>query len=95
MEILELAIKFEVTRLKFACEKIILKLFDESNAFDVFTFSDRNNLIELKISTFKRIQDLLGAELDDELLKKPSDLRDLIEAKCKFDALLEKNLKKS
>lgn len=93
-EVFAIAAKYEVKLLKERTEKIIVRIVTKSNAIEVFSLGHLHNSEVMKRSAFGEIEKMFsGRMLDYKLIGKPEDLKELIEARRKFqEAETELNL---
>lgn len=73
-------------------EVIIRESLDESNAFEVFQLAcGPHKSDELKIAAFRKLQEVLGKDLDDNLINNPDQLEEIVRAKRLCDDFNEQN----
>lgn len=85
-EIFKLAAKYGIARLKGICEGIIRESISESNAHEVYQLALGSQKSEgLKIAAFGKIQEMLGGQLDDDLINKPDQLQRIMRTKRLFE----------
>ena len=89
MELFELAIEFEVAKLKSECEEIILKMLNESNVIEVYNIGHHHGSDTLKQAAFDVIQEIAPG-IADECIDEEEDLNKLIAAKREFDNVLQR-----
>jgi Leucine-rich repeat (LRR) protein len=97
IEVYAIAAKYDVKLLKERTEKIIVDNVNESNAIEVFGLGYLHNSDVMKRAAFGEIEKMFPDRmLDYELIENPEDLKQLIEAHCKFleaEAELDSTLK--
>lgn len=81
MDLYAIACKYEVRLLRERTKSIILCNIDESNALEIFGAGHLHNSEEIKLEAFNVIRQLFPhKKLPDELMKRPEDLKELVEA---------------
>ncbi|CRK97257.1 CLUMA_CG010653, isoform A [Clunio marinus] len=93
LQLFTLAAKFKVENLMTIVEEMITDDLNDDNAIDVFEFACRFNCDSMKMSAFKAIQSMFDEPLKDELMNEPEAVRELVEAKRKFNSILNKHKK--
>ncbi|CRK99780.1 CLUMA_CG013088, isoform A [Clunio marinus] len=89
-ELFSLATKFKVENLMSVVEKMIINNLNVDNAIEIFELACRFNCDGMKTSAFKVIQSMIDKPLKDDLINQPEVLKELVEAKRKFDSMVKK-----
>jgi Leucine-rich repeat (LRR) protein len=89
MEIFSLASKLKVPELQSLTEKIVLSRLSFKNAYNVFVQGHRYESENLKRAAFQEIKKTFP-ELSETLIEKPEKLKEIIEAKLKLEAIIQK-----
>ena len=92
MELLVLAVKYDVPALKEISEEIVYDNIDESNALEVFNLGHLHSSDKLKRFSLVHIGNFLKAHLDDRFMDQTQRLQTLVETRRKI-LKLEENLK--
>lgn len=92
MDVFALAAKLKVMELKLICEKMISEnVLCNSNAYNVFMLGHVYDSSKLKVAAFYKIKSMFpDANLSDDLMKEPENLRKLIEYKSGYEDLMQK-----
>lgn len=95
MEVFALAAKYDIPELKKTMEGIIAENIDDENALDVLNLGNLHESELIMKAAFNKIKTILSdIELVDEMIKKPSELLDLVEAKRNYHKGIEAVTKK-
>jgi BTB/POZ domain len=89
-ELLALASKLKVHELKSLTEEMILSDLDDTNAYKVFTLGHRYESETMKTAAFEEIRKMFpDKKLADDLVENLEKVKQLIEAKLKFESLFQ------
>lgn len=90
-ELFALSSRLKVEEVKDFVEKIVLKDLDVTNAHKVFTLGHCYRSEALKTAAFEEIRKMFpDKKLADNLIENPVKIKEIIEAKLKFDAVFSK-----
>lgn len=84
LEIYELAIEFEIFKLKIMCEEILGTSLSSSNALQCFKLAHQCSSKDLKVASFKKIKKVC-TEISDYMFDEPELVERILSAKKKFD----------
>lgn len=92
MDAFALAAKLKVTELREICEKMICEnVLSNLNAYNVFMLGHVYDSNKLKVAAFNKIKSMFpDANLSDDLMKEPENLKKLIEYKSGFEDLMHR-----
>jgi Leucine-rich repeat (LRR) protein len=94
MDLYVIAAKYNVTELKEVSEKIVLENIDESNSLDVLNFANQHNFDKMKRKSFGIIKKMIPElSLPDEMMDKPENLKQIVEARRKRQQEIEETEK--
>lgn len=85
VDLLELAIEFDVPALKSECEAVIKQTITSENSCQIFNFAVQHSLKDLKQTAFKTIREF-HPEIATFLYDKPEVVNAIIEAKIEFES---------
>lgn len=90
MSLYEIAGKYDVKKLKTKTENAIMRSIDASNAIKVFEISHDYKSEKLKIAAFNEIKKMFPEmELNDSLMDRPEDLKQMVQIKKELQMKLE------
>lgn len=90
-ELFALASKLKIHELRLLTEEIIVNDLDNTNAFKVFTLGHRYSSETFKLAAFEEIRKMFPErKLADNLIERPDEVKELIEFKEKFEAMIQK-----
>ncbi|CRK99745.1 CLUMA_CG013076, isoform A [Clunio marinus] len=89
-EFFSLAAKFKVDNLMTIVEEMITDDLNLNNTIEILELACRFNCDGMKTSAFKVIQSIFDEPLKDELMNQPEVVKELVEAKKKFDFMMSK-----
>jgi hypothetical protein len=88
IDLFAIAANFNVQRLNFICEKLVIESLDQENIVKVFNLAHKYKSDELKKSAFKEITKIFrGKKLPDDLMNDPEKFKKIIEARRNYDSL--------
>lgn len=91
LELFQLSSKMKVPALKSICEQMILENLNDSNAFKIFSLGHSYNSDDLKSAAFKEIKEVFrDNNIDESLMNHPDNLKELLEAKNTYEAIIKK-----
>lgn len=91
MDLFAIASKYNVIKLKSICEEIVMENLDESNAFEIFGLGHLYCSHDMKLTAFNEIKSIFPkANLIYDKIKKPEDIKELVDAKRHYDSVLKK-----
>ncbi|CRL01874.1 CLUMA_CG015173, isoform A [Clunio marinus] len=90
LELFSLAAKFNVENLMTMVEEMITDELNADNAIEIFELACLFNCHGMKTSAFEVIHSMFDKPLKDELMNQPEVVKDLVEAKRKFDSMMSK-----
>lgn len=91
MDAFALAARMDVPEVKLACEGLLLKVLDQSNAYQMFILGNNYSSDKIKRSAFSEIKLMFPeASLPDDLMQQPERLKELIDGKRSYEAMIQK-----
>lgn len=91
MDAFALAARMDVPEVKVACEGLLLKILDNSNAYQMFMIGNTYSSDKLKRAAFTEIKHMFPeANLPDDLMQQPERLKELIDGKKSYEAMIQK-----